>query len=76
MMTTRMMMMGLTMMGLVMTRRMKMRTGASAQMNLSLAMIIMIILMPVIRSTMTMVANVMKIGMMALEKDLDRQSPT
>ena len=69
-------MMGLTMMGLVMTRRMKMRTGASAQMNLSLAMIIMIILMPVIRSTMTMVANVMKIGMMALEKDLDRQSPT
>ena len=69
-------MMGLTMMGLVMTRRMKMRTGASAQMNLSLAMIIMIILMLVIRSTMTMVANVMKIGMMALEKDLDRQSPT
>ena len=68
-------MMGLTMMGLAMTR-MKMRTGASAQMNLSLAMIIMIILMPVIRSTMTMVANVMKIGMTALEKDLDRQSPT
>ena len=66
MMTTRM-----TMMGLVMTR-----TGASAPLNLSLAMIIMIILMPVIRSTMTMVANVMKIGMMALEKDLDRQSPT